>query len=157
MFKYGLLRSALALITLLTACGRIFPTASAPQPLPSPGEDWTIKLTQSGGLAAVMLTLEISSNGQLKAEDQLSGRTISQTVPPATLAELTRQVSKASLKTADAPHSSCADCFLYKLEVVSGGKTSTIQADDTTLADSGAAELIGFLRQLRDRALKAAP
>ncbi|MGZ6316283.1 MAG: hypothetical protein ACXWNQ_03405, partial [Anaerolineales bacterium] len=69
MFKKGILLSAVALIAVLSACSRLLPMASAPQPLPSPGENWTIKLTQSGGIAGVMQTLEVSSNGQLKAAD----------------------------------------------------------------------------------------
>jgi hypothetical protein len=157
MFKNGLLRSALALIAFLTACGRMLPTASVPQALPSPGENWTIKLTQSGGIAGVMQTLEVSSSGQLKAADQRSGRTVSQSLPPATLAELKRLFSKASLAAATPTHSSCADCFIYDLQVTAGGNKMTVRADDTTLADSGAAELIGFLRQLRDHALQSAP
>jgi hypothetical protein len=154
MFKHGLLRTTLALITFLTACGRVLPATTAPQPLPSPGEAWTIKLTQSGGFAGVHLTVEVSSNGQLKAEDQRSGRTVLQNLSPASMTELNRLFSKALAATAAPPRSGCADCFIYDLEVTSAGNTSAIRVDDTTLEASGAAELITFLRQLRDRALK---
>jgi hypothetical protein len=157
MFKYGLLRTVLALITFLTACGRLLPASSGSQPLPSPGQEWAIKLTQSGGIAGVHKTVEVSSDGQLKAEDQRSGSSISQTLPPEATAELIGLLSKASVVTAAAPHSGCADCFIYDLEVTSGGKSTAIRADDTTLDASGAAELIAFLQQLRDRALKSAP
>ncbi len=157
MFKKGILLSAMALIAILSACGRLLPIGSAPQPLPSPGENWTIKLTQSGGIAGVMQTLEVSSDGQLKAADQRSGRSVTQSLPPAALAELQRLFSKASLAAATPVHSSCADCFIYDLEVTAGGNKMTVRADDTTLTDSGAAELIAFLRQLRDRALQSVP
>ena len=120
MFKHGLLRAILALLLGLTACSRLLPTASSPQALPSPAASWTtIKLMQSGGIAAVILSVEVSSDGQLKAEDRLSGRSVVQSVTPEAMAELTRLFSKSSALTAAAPHSNCADCFIYDLEVTS--------------------------------------
>src|SRR5512141_3196161 len=157
MFKYGLLSSTLVLILFQAACGPLLPAGGAPQPLPSPGESWTVKLTQSGGFAGVLLTVEVSSNGQLKAEDARSGRSVTKSVPPETLAQLVRLYARASIATPAASHSGCADCFLYDLELSSGGRVTTIHADDTTLADSGAADLIALVRQLRDQALKSAP
>ena len=157
MLKTALPRTALALIALLTACARPFPAPSQPQPLPSPAADWSMSMTQSGGFAGVHLTVEVTSDGRPKAEDQRSGRTVTQAVPPATLARLGQLYSGLSLVTPNAPRSGCADCFNYDLRANSGGRVVQVQADDTTLTDSGAAELISLLQQLRDAALRTQP
>ena len=65
--------------------------------------------------------------------------------------------SAAAVDTSQRLPSACADCFIYDLQLTSGGKIVQIQADDITLPDSGVAELIRFLRELRDRALRSTP
>ncbi len=157
MMNTRLLRSMFGLVLVLSACTPFLAPRSSPQPLPSPSGDWTVSLTQSGGFVGVSLKVEVSSNGQLKAEDQRSGRTVTKSVPPETLYKLA-QLHAAALVAKPAPaHSGCADCFLYDLQLDSAGKFVQIKADDTTLSDSGAAELVGLLQQLRDDALRSQP
>ena len=158
MFKSQLLRTALAfMITSLVACGTVLAPTSAPQPLPSPGSSWTMKLDQSGGIAGVSLSLEITSDGRLTAKDERSGRVVVQDVPQEAMGRLMQLYSAVQAATPKPLPSACADCFIYDLEVSSGEGLVQIHADDTTLADSGAADLIAFLRQLRDTALRSSP
>lgn len=170
MFKNSLLPIPLMAMLFLSACGPAVLQAEGPQPFASPVDlqtqpsfsgPWSLSLTQSGGFAGVMLTVQVSSDGKLTAEDQRSGRSVTQTLPAGTLAklaELTSSVASTASGAGPKPQkSSCRDCFLYDLQVTSAGRTARIQADDTTLGASGAQELIGLLRQLRDGALRGQP
>ena len=155
MFKNRLLPVILFLSLFMSACGPAKPTEVIPQPLPSPTGDWTVTLTQSGGFAGVLLTVEVSSDGQLKAEDQRSQRSVTQMLSPQTMARLRQLISNATVSSGPIPRSGCADCFIYDLTIASDGNSSQVHVDDTTLNNSGAADLITFLRQLRDNALSA--
>src|SRR5512143_1618558 len=75
----GLLPGALALIVLLlAACSPFSAAKPSPQPLPSPSAGWVLRLTQSGGIAGVPLSVEISNDGKLVAENQRSGLRVEQ-------------------------------------------------------------------------------
>jgi hypothetical protein len=157
MFRKYLPFFALALIVVTSACGPAQLQPSYPQPLPSPSGSWSLSLTQSGGIAGVSLKVTVSSDGQLTAEDQRSGKTVTQTLPPDTMAKLAALYSAVAVSTPQSPKSGCADCFLYHLELNSGDKALSLKFDDTTLGGSGAEQLIHFLQQLRDAALKSQP
>jgi hypothetical protein len=73
------------------------------------------------------------------------------------MAQLFELYSGVALVTPQAPGGVCADCFLYDLQIHDGGSLIQVRADDTTLDESGAGELVKFLGQLRDRALRSAP
>lgn len=154
------LSSIILVVTLLlSACGpaQIIPPADQPQVLPSPTASWQLTFTQSGGLAGVNLGLQIASDGQLTAQDNRSGKSVTGQLDAATLRKLSGLVSSVALAGSQSPGSSCADCFLYDVQITSAGRTTHIQADDTTLGSSGAQELIALLQQLRDNALKSQP
>ena len=157
MFTRGLLRYAWLLAVALAACSPAPRIPDVPQALPSPAGDWTIKLTQSGGFAGVLLTVQVSSDGTLTAENQRAGRSVKQSLPPDIVAQLASQVAPVLQVTPAAPRSGCADCFLYRLEFTTEGKTARIEADDMTLSGSGVAGLVKLLQQLRDRALSSKP
>jgi hypothetical protein len=152
-----LLCISLVLMTLASACGPARLEPSGPQPLPSPTQSWTLSLTQSGGLAGVSLKVTVSSDGQLTAEDQRTGRIVTQRLSPDVLARLAALYSSDLQVVRQPAPSACADCFTYDLEASSGGTVKRIHADDTTLDASGAAELIRMLQRLRDDALKSQP
>jgi hypothetical protein len=143
------------LAILLAACAPLVSTPEAPLPLPSASEAWTIKLTQTGGLAGVRLVVEITSDGRLKAENPRAGVSVNQAVSPQALSELRRLYTSAMVATPAGPKMSCADCFHYSVEITSAGQTMQVQLDDTTIAASGMADLIHYLQQLRDRALRS--
>ena len=157
MFRKYLPFFALVLVGVTSACGPAQLQPSYPQPLPSPSGSWDLSLAQSGGIAGVSLKVTVSSDGQLTAEDARSNRSVTQTLPPDTMAKLAALYSAVALSTPQSPHSGCADCFLYDLELNSAGKALSFKFDDTTLGGSGVEELIHFLQQLRDAALKSQP
>ncbi len=112
MFHNRLFCVSLALAMLLAACGPAELQPAGPQPLPSPSKSWSVTLTQSGGLAGVLLNVQLSSDGQLVADDLKSGRSVTQGLPPETLAKLASMLSTVVVATPESPHSDCADCFL---------------------------------------------
>jgi hypothetical protein len=128
-----------------------------PQPLPSPSQNWSVKLTQSGGFAGVQLTVEVSSNGQLKAGDQRSQQSVNQKLPIETITKLKSLVFSNSISRDLNPQSACADCFIYDVDILSDGKNVHIHVDDVTISGSGAQDLIRTLIKLRDDALKPNP
>ena len=156
MSRLKLLKSLLLFTVILSACGpaRFDPgplsTQAAPQPLPTLSDKWSLKLTQSGGIAGIMLTVEVLSDGKITAEDPRSGKSEKRDLTTDELAELKRLVSSAKISPNAAPYPGCADCFIYTLEVNSNGNLSRIQVDDITLKDSGALELVTYLRKLRN-------
>lgn len=147
----------LLVVALASACGFARPGSPSPQSLPSPAGDWTIDLTQSGGIAGVHLKLEVTRTGQLTATDERSGRTATQTLSAETMAELRRLIAQAAISDGGGKPSACADCFIYDLTLTSDARTIQMQADDVTLGGSQAQGLITYLRTLRDSALAPQP
>ena len=150
------IKLTLILVTILILVSSCSQVKSSPQPLPSPSTKWTVKLDQSGGIAGVHLTAQISSDGQLIAEDQRSHRSVTQTLSSQTLTRLNQLITNTW--SAKSPtQSGCADCFIYDLEIQSEESDVQIHVDDVTMKDSGAAELIAFVNKLRDDALRPNP
>jgi hypothetical protein len=146
--------ASLVLLSLfgLSACGS---ERTFPPPAPTPDHQWTMTLTQTGGFAGVHLVIQVTSAGEMNAEDQRAGRFASLPLQPGELAELDRlRQGLTSERSARLP-SACADCFNYDLEIASPAGIIRVQADDTTLAASGAQTLIEYLREMRDRALSS--
>jgi hypothetical protein len=141
----------------LAACNLSRPTGPGLAPLPSPAGPWTITLTQSGGFAGVQRSIEISSDGTIKAQDQRSGRSTTQDLSATQLQKLNELLSATAISTLTPVPPACADCFIYDLEVVSSGQTLKIQVNDVSIRDSGVEALINFLGKLRDDALAPAP
>ncbi len=156
MLHHASLRYGWVLALLLAACGPAAQFPGTPLASPTPAGDWTVKLTQSGGFAGVMLTVQVSSNGTLVAANQRAGRSVTRSVPTETIAQIAHQSYGLVQITPVPRRSGCADCYLYRLEFSSPGRSGYIEADDTTLSASSAADLIRLLQQLRDEALKAA-
>jgi hypothetical protein len=154
MLRIKLTSSLFTILIFFSACSQVKPI---PQHLPSPSSKWMAKLNKSGGLSGVLLSVEISSDGGLKAEDQRSGRTVSQTLPLQTTAKLNQLISTTAVASRSVPQSECADCFIYDLEIQSEEGDLHIHTDDVTLKDSGAADLITYMSKLRDDALGSNP
>lgn len=154
MLRIKLTLSLLTIIIFVTSCSQLRPI---PQPLPSPSRNWIVTMNQSGGIAGVSLTVKISSNGQLSAEDQRSHRSVSQILSSQTITRLNQLVSGTSVSAGNSPQSGCADCFIYDLEIQSEESDFHVHVDDVTLKDSGAADLISYMIKLRDDALRPSP
>ena len=154
MFRIKFSLVFLTITLFLSSCNLV---KSIPQPLPSPSSNWIVKLNQSGGIAGVQLNIEISSDGQLRAEDQRSNRIVTQTLPPQTLTKIHQLMGTTSVSMTGVPQSGCADCFIYDLEIQTEESNYHINVDDVTMKNSSAAELITLLSKLRDGALAANP
>ena len=140
-------------VLTLAACG---PASSFPPPALTPGDTWSVKLTQTGGFVGVHWVVVVSSDGWMRAEDQRSLRVISKPVSEAAILELRRLMAQTVVSETDRFPSACADCYMYDLEITSSAGTTRIRADDTDLGESGAQGLIEFLGRLRDQALQSA-
>jgi hypothetical protein len=149
--------SLLVTLIFLSSCGTAGSIKPIPQPLASPSDNWNVKLTQSGGIAGVLLTVDVSSDGQLKAEDQRSQRSVTKILPLQTIAELKGLIFNTGVATSRILQSACADCFIYDLEIQSDGKDVKIHIDDVTINDSSAQGLITTLLKIRDEALNPNP
>lgn len=118
-----------------------------------PGENWTIKLSISGGFAGLQRVVEISNSGQLTVTDQKSNRQVTIQVPNDELANI--EVILAETKPPQSPSRppTCQDCFQYELDVQMEGKDYTVLLNDINLPDSGVDKLINALVDLQERAL----
>ena len=148
----------LSVICMLVCSGLLScaPPTSFPPPAPSPAWAWTIDLAQSGGFAGVNLTVRVDSNGEITARDVRRGREIHRPLADSARRELEGLLTSLRLRGPGGVPSVCADCFLYGLEIKSRGQDASWRGDDTTLVDSGAADLIRLLGRLRDEALSGA-
>jgi hypothetical protein len=135
------------------ACGS---APAYPPAVATPEGAWTINITQTGGFAGVQLVARVSSDGRLEAEDGRSGRLVEQQLPRSTVQEIGQLLAQIDLPPAQRPGSSCADCFIYDLELSSATGMVRLQVDDTSIADSGAQPVIQLLVKLRDQALQSA-
>lgn len=155
MLKNRFFRSVFLLPLLIAACVPFGSTKSSSQPLPSPVQEWSAVLTQTGGFAGVDLTVEVTSDGQLTARDQRTGKDVTEKLSPQTMSKLSQLIPTAGASAGDQmTQSGCADCFIYELQVQTNGRISYVRVDDTTLQNTDVADLIALLKNLRDSALK---
>jgi hypothetical protein len=147
----------LVILIFLASCSPAKPIKPTLQPLASPTDQWSIKLTQSGGFSGVLLTVDVSSDGQLIAENQRTHKSVTSNLPPQTISDMKRLILNLQGSTGRGQPSGCADCFIYDLEVRSDGNNIEIHVDDVTIKDSGAQELISTLMRIRDGALQPNP
>ncbi|MBI5823655.1 MAG: hypothetical protein HZB18_06475 [Chloroflexi bacterium] len=118
-------------------------------------DEWTIKMTHSGGIMGLMRSLEVSSDGKYSAVDERANKTVSGELSFNELATLNEMISILDGADVKQPGpGNCADCFIYDLEIHSGKNNLAIQLDDISLPDSGMVELVSFLRGITDSALK---
>ena len=147
----------LMVIIICASCGEPKSIETNLQPLPSASGKWNVKLTQTGGIAGVFVTVEVSSDGQLVAENQRSQQRVTKTLSSQTIAELRGLIFNSILSTSHVQQTVCADCFIYDLEIQSEGNNVKIQVDDVTINNSSARELITALLRVRDDALRPSP
>jgi len=150
------LRSVSVFLTILGLSSCVFfppaPVALPTQPvsnqpaqeLPKLTGDWHIRTEQSGGIAGVSRTLEISSSGEMTVTDERSKKQTTAQLPADKIAALTELVASSKYQPISQP-SGCADCFIYNLEISSAGEKFQVQLDDISLPNSGLQPLINFL------------
>lgn len=143
----------LIIALLVSGCSPAFtqvPLATQPS---SPADEWSVKLTQSGGIMGWMRSVEVSSDGRYTITDGRANKTVTGKLDGSRLSELHEIVENARF-ISGAPPGVCADCFVYKIEIRNGGRNLTAQLDDTTLPGSGMEPLVEFLRGLMDSNLR---
>ncbi len=118
------------------------------------GDTWTIKMTQSGGIMGLRRSVEISSDGKYTVTDERMNRSVSGVLSTNELATLKRNVSAFRMDSQTPKQSVCADCFIYDIEIESGGNEVSLQLDDITLPESDMEPLVSFLLTVMNTALK---
>lgn len=100
-------------------------------------------------------SVEITSDGELTATDERTKQTVTTQLSKEQMDELQKLISTASYVTPEMPMI-CADCFVYEVTIErESGKPWVASVDDTSIADSGLAPLIEYVRDLMDKALKS--
>jgi hypothetical protein len=145
-FNFILVLAAL----LVAGCARSSTNTYTP---PALEDDWSVNMTLSGGIAGLMRTIEVKADGRYTVADQRAGNTASGELTEDELARLEEMLSTLEFSTSKNP-SACADCFVYDIEIISGGQKMIVNADDVTLGDSGVGPLAQFLRGIMDSALQ---
>ena len=141
------------LLLLNIGCSRLMPQAT---PLPTPialEKIWSVKMTLSGGIAGLMRSIEVTSDGSYTVSDERAGITITGEMEKSELKRLEDLLSILEINPLTG-NSACADCFVYDIEIHSNGETVTAGADDITLGDSGMGSLVQFLQDMMNNELK---
>lgn len=141
---------------LVAGCGATPPTTTpaATPTLPTVVEQWTLKMTHSGGIMGLMRSIEVSSDGIYTVTDERTNKTASGELSKDEIAAMTKMVADAQNITGEKPEMTCADCFIYDIEIQSNGKKIAVQLNDISLPESGMKDLVTSLRELMDSALK---
>jgi hypothetical protein len=153
-YAYSMIRfahlTAVFMMLFLTGCAPAFDVGfDAPAPPELEGE-WSVKMTQSGGIMGLMRTVEVSSDGSITISDDRLERATTGKLSGDDLRMLRELVENTRVSARGDNVSVCADCFVYEIEIRSNGKTFTAQVDDMTMPDSGMEPLVTFLRSLMD-------
>jgi len=154
-------KSLIALVLtglLLAACGSSATQTPVKPARPSKTKGapaaWTsIKMNQSGGVAGVSHTIQFGQDGNGSAIDDQTNKTVPLTLTGEQLAQLNSFINAVAKFPKVALDTSCADCFVYSLDVSFSTKIRSLKLSDTQLTASGFEPLVTFLRTLLDAAL----
>lgn len=141
----------IGLTALLSACAK--PAARVTYTPPALEDGWSAQLALSGGIAGLLRNIVVQSDGSYVVTDERANRVVEGALTDSELASLEEMIASAQF-TAPEIQAVCADCFVYNLEIESGGQKMIVSADDVSLGDSGIGEVVQFLRGLMDAALK---
>lgn len=129
-------------------------TATATPALPAPAADWSVTLTQSGGIMGLMRSIAINSDGEFTATDERSDKTVTGQLTNAEFTEIRTLITGMQYIEPPRPNAVCADCFVYAYQIQRGDERISIQLDDITLPGSGLESLTGSLVKLLDAKLR---
>ena len=142
----GLLSCSFFYALIPTPTPEMLPTQAVGR-LPKLSGDWHIRMAQSGGIAGVSRTLEISSSGEMTIIDERSKKQSTSQLPPDVLAMLKEMVASTEYRPISQPMG-CADCFIFDLQVDNGKEKFQTQIDEVNLPNSGLETLVGFLGKM---------
>lgn len=148
---------------ILTSCGPAAtpiplatPTAKPDNPsLPLLEGEWSIRLTQSGGIMGLSRNIVISADGKYSATDERAGKTYTGKINADELSKIKKLTASAKYEPHTQPETICADCFIYELQIRSDSERFLIQLNDIDLGNSGLQSLITTLRDQMDKAIKS--
>lgn len=149
MSKYGLI--LLTASFLLAGCST--QKAEATNTPPALEESWSVKMTLSGGIAGLLRTVEVQADGSYTVVDERAGATVQGNLEDEKLLALKGLIENLVINTSKNP-GACADCFVYDIEIQNGGKKMIANVDDLSLGESGLGELVNFLQELINTALR---
>lgn len=118
---------------------------------PTLSEEWTIKMTQSGGIMGLRRSIQVASDGSYLIVDERAQTSVTGNLPEQQLSEL-KDLTNNLKFTSPENRAVCADCFVYDIEIESGGKKMILQVEDISLPDSGIEALVTFLRGILESA-----
>lgn len=136
-------------IIILAACSE---NGGVTYTAPELADGWSIKMNLSGGFDGLVRTIEIDSDGDFVVTDEIRQKTVEGKLTEDELENLKKRISSLKFNPVET-ETGCADCFLYHVEIESGGRKMIATSDDVTLGDSGMGELTQFLRGIMDSAL----
>ncbi|MFM8874714.1 MAG: hypothetical protein ACKOGC_01485 [Anaerolineae bacterium] len=148
MWKHGL-------ITILTAALLIGCKGSSQEIYYTPpalAEEWTVNMTQSGGIMGMMRSIEVASDGNYVTTDERAHTSVTGKLTEQELSQFEGLVSSFNF-TPPEISAVCADCFVYDIEIQSGGQKMILKTEDISLPDSGIEPFVDFLRRIMDEAL----
>lgn len=140
----------LAVTMMIAGCSRTTGLKYTP---PALENNWTVKMTLSGGIAGLKRSIHVRADGSYVVIDERNGKQVTGDLAEGELSELEDLLSTLQVTASDKP-SVCADCFEYEVEIETGGRKMIVKADDLTLGDSGAGSLVQFLQKRMDTALQ---
>lgn len=145
--------SVLIIAFLVSGCSSSPKTITST--LPVTKDEWTVKMTHSGGIMGLRRSVEVLSDGSYTIIDERASQTITGKLFDNELTSLREVIAGSEYVAMEKSSASmCADCFVYDLEIQGGGKKFIVKLDDTTLPESGMETLVMFLRGLIDSALR---
>ena len=118
---------------------------------PTISEEWTIKMTQSGGIMGLRRSIQVASDGSYLIVDERAQTSVTGNLTEQQLSEL-KDLTNNLKFTSPENRAVCADCFVYDIEIESGGKKMILQVEDISLPDSGVEALVTFLRGILESA-----
>jgi len=147
---------------ILTSCR---PTATQ-TPLATPTEKpastglpmlegrWSLRLVHSGGIMGLSRSLVISADGKYWATDERTGKTYTGLLSAEEFSKIKELIASAEYEQTTQPEMTCADCFIYELQILSNGEKFYVQLNDLELPKSGLESLITTLRNIMSRTIK---
>jgi len=115
--------------------------------LPQLTGDWHIRMAQTGGIAGVSRTLDISSTGEMTVTDERTKKQAASQLSADQMTKLTELVVSTQYQPVKQP-TGCADCFNYNLQIDNETEKFQAQTDDVNLPASGLEPLVRFLSEL---------
>lgn len=101
----------------------------------------------------LLRSIQVSSDGAYSVVDERASERVEGKLSVDELADLKNLVAGFSFIAPKMPMV-CADCFVYNVEIQSGGQKLVAEIDDVNMPETGMGPLVEFLRGVMDSALK---